>query len=274
VDAAVDLAALASDPVRAALGELAASPTVSGDEPMAALVRAARLRAKDPGTVAAFQKGLASKDAAAVAEALLLAGNARATDLLGAVARLADDARPLPKPVESRWSDTKTETSPDGTVTSTSTPVSLATVGAVALEAANRMCVSTLPEWVAWWYEPEKAERFGRGAEGVRRLKAFVAEDAKAEKAKAIRGLAAVEAVLATIRRGEEEAEAWSLVSATFDRSWTLTGTLGGKPSRHGVAPDGRVTSSRRSGPFIVRSPAISSSRSASERRAEGCAGR
>lgn len=245
VEGARDLAAFRSDAVRAALRELAADADVSANEALAGPVRAARVRAGDPEAVAALEKALTSKEAATVAEALLLAGGARATALLARVSRLVDDKRPLPKAIPSQWPDTKTETTPDGTTTSSTIPVELGTVGEVAIEAANRICATTLPEWVAWWYEPEKGARFGRGADGVRLLKAVLAEDAKAEKAKARRVLDAIETVLASLRAGEGGPEtSWKLVGVAFDKTWTITGSIDGKPSKHTVSADGKVTRS------------------------------
>ena len=242
-EGARDLAAFRSDAVRATLGELATDAEVAANAALSTAVRAARVRAGDPGVLADLEKALTSKDPAVASEALLLAGDARATALLARVSRLLDDKRPLSKPVPSQWPETKTDTTPDGTTTSNTIPVELETVGAVALEAANRMCATTLPDWVAWWYEPEKGARFGRGAEGIRLLRAVLAEDAKAEKAKAMRALDAIEAVLASLRDGESGPESgWKLVGVAFDKTWTITGTVDGQPSKHTVAADGNVT--------------------------------
>lgn len=243
VEGARDLAAFRSDAVRTRLKELAADAEVAANGALSAAVRAARVRAGDPMPLADLEKALTSKDPTIVSEALLLAGDARATTLLARVSRLLDDKRPLAKAVPSQWPDTKTETTPDGTTTSNTIPVELKTVGEVALEAANRMCATTLPDWVAWWYEPEKGARFGRGAEGIRLLRAVLAEDAKAEKAKAMRALDAIDAVLSSLRGGEGGPETtWKLVGVAFDKTWTITGTVDGQPSRHTVTPDGKVT--------------------------------
>lgn len=242
VAAAVDLGALGDDAARAALAELAADPDVEASAPDAARVRAARFRAGDREVVAAVEKDLASKDPAAVAAALLLVGDARATRHLATASRLAGDGRALATPAASQWSVTTTTTHADGGTTTTSEPVALPTVGAVAVEAANRMCATTLPGFVAWWAEPERGPRFGHGPAGAKRLAAFLAEDAKAEKAKARRGLDAVARVLASLRPAASPETSFEFAGATFDRVWTVTATLGGAPVRHVVAADGTVT--------------------------------
>ena len=172
VEGALEVASARTDAVRAALKALAADDAVAKDEALSTLVGAARVRAGDPESLALLDKALASKDPSIVAHGLLLAGDARATTLLARIGRFVDDKRPLPKAVRSKWSDTKTTTTSDGTTTSNTLPVELGTLGEVALEAANRMCATTVPDWVAWWYEPEKGPRFGRGVDGARLLKA------------------------------------------------------------------------------------------------------
>ena len=241
VEGALEVASARTDAVRAALKALAADDAVAKDEALSTLVGAARVRAGDPESLALLDKALASKDPSIVAHGLLLAGDARATTLLARIGRFVDDKRPLPKAVRSKWSDTKTTTS-DGTTTSNTVPVELGTLGEVALEAANRMCATTVPDWVAWWYEPEKGPRFGRGADGARLLKALLAEDAKAEKAKARRALDAVEAVLATLRGGSGPESTWTLVAVAFDKTWSISGSVDGHPAKYVVAPDGTVT--------------------------------
>ncbi len=104
------------------------------------------------------------------------------------------------------------------------------------------MCATTLPEFVAWWAEPEHGPRFGHGAEGAKRLAAFLVEDGKAEKAKARRGLEAVARVLASLRATASPEQAYVFTGATFDRVWTVHGTRDGKPVHHVVAADGAVT--------------------------------
>lgn len=242
LEAAVDLGALADDAARAALTELAADPDVVAAPEAMARVRAARVRAGDREVTAAVEKDLASKDPAVVAAALLVLGDARATRQLATAARLAVDARVLREPAASQWTVQTTTTGPDGGSTTTSEPVPLRTVGAVAVEAANRMCATTLPGFVAWWAEPEHGPRFGHGDDGRKRLAAFLTEDAKAEKAKARRGLDAVARVLASLRAAASPEVEYVFGGATFDRVWTVTGTLGGQPTRHVVGVDGVVT--------------------------------
>ena len=238
------LAALCTDGVRSALRETAAIDAFLADGPPKAALRAALVRAGDAASVADVRKGLASKDADETARALLLAGDARASvDFLADAARLADDARKLAARAPSQWPDTRVTKSDDGlTTTSESVAVELTTVGDAAVEAANRMFATTLPEWTAWWYELEKGPRFGRGADAVKRLRAFAAEDAKAVKAKAARAGDAVSAVHRALRRKQAEGGDWTLVAVAFDKAWTVTYTLDGAAGTALVDAGGTVT--------------------------------
>src|SRR6185295_5480170 len=154
--------------------------------------------------------GLASKDVAELAKALVTAGNGRAIEFVGDAARLADDARPLAAAVASMWPETRTTKSADGNSTTSETvPVNLTTVGELAVEAANRMGASTLPDSVLWWYEIEKGPRFGRGAESVKRVRQFAAAEAQAVKAKAVGGFGAVAALKSALRPSAPDMAEW-----------------------------------------------------------------
>jgi hypothetical protein len=242
-DSALSIAALASDAARAALRATATLEDFQADGPRKDVVRAALVRAGDAASVAEVRSGLASKEPDEVVKALLLVGDARAVDFLVDVARLTDDPRKPASPPESRWPDTKATKSADGnTETSESVAVPLATVGDAAVEAASRMFRSTLPEMTAWWYELEKGPRFPRGPDARRRIRQFVAEDAKAAKAKAPRASAAVAAVWAALRPKSEEGAEARLVSVAFDKQWSVAYTLDGKPGSATVDASGRAT--------------------------------
>ena len=73
-------------------------------------------------------------------------------------------------------------------------------------------------ETTAWWYELEKGPRFGRGLDAVVRVRAFAAADAKAQRAKALRASAAVDAVWAALRAKAPEGAEVRLVATTFDK--------------------------------------------------------
>jgi hypothetical protein len=245
VEAARGLAALKTDRVREALRELAADSDVAAQFGAADRVRAALLRSGDAATVAAVRKALASKDADEVAATLVVVGDSHAADdFLADVARLVPDKRKLATPLESAWPDTKTTTSADGLTTTTErVPVPLTTVGDAAFDAANRLCATGLPEFVAWWAEPEKGMRFARGAEGTKRLQAFVAEDAKAVAAKAMRACTAVAAVTRAVRRAtqSEGGTDWRFEAAVFAKTWTVTYVLDAKAGSVTVDAAGKV---------------------------------
>ncbi len=219
---ALAVAGLRTEKVRAALRALAASEEVKSDASRSAEVRAALIRGGDPAALAELRTALTSKDPATVADALLVAGDARDAALLPEIAKLAADARALAEPRTSRWNEEK-RTESGGVTTFTSSPVELATVGDVAVEAANRIHASPLPGFVAWWYELEKGPRFGRGAEAARRVAAYVAEDAKALKAKARRAGEAVALVIRSLRKPESEMTSFVLSGVAFDKVWTVT---------------------------------------------------
>jgi hypothetical protein len=243
VEVALSVAALATDAVRAELKKLAANDAVASAGAPHDVIRAALVRAGDPGAVAELKKGHASKDSGEVAKALLTAGDARAVEFVGDAATLAADSRVLATSAVSRWSETRTTKSADGlSTTSETVPVNLKTVGEVALEAACRMGASTLPDSVTWWYEIEKEPRFGRGADAVKRLRQFAAADAKAAKAKAIGGFAAVAAVQAALRPGAPEMAEWKLTAVAFDRGWTIEYRMGEAAGAATVDATGRVT--------------------------------
>lgn len=242
-DSALAFGALATDAARAALRALLAEETVGASSALRETVRAALVRAGDGASIAEVRKGLASKEAAEAAAALLRAGDARATSFLAEAARLADDPRKLTAPVPSRWSETRTTRSEDGLAARTETlPVRLDTVGAAAVEAANRMFATTVPDWVAWWYEIEKGPRFGRGPGAVKLLRQVAADDARAAKPGAPSFETAVRAVQSAVRPTAPEMAEWKLVSAAYDRGWEIGWTLGGAPGTASVDAAGRVT--------------------------------
>ncbi|MCE9637292.1 MAG: hypothetical protein K8T90_16425 [Planctomycetes bacterium] len=243
VGSAISIAALGTDAARAALRELAAVDAFLASGPPNDAIRAALVRSGDAAAVADVRKGLASKDVGDVAKSLLLAGDARATEFLADAARLADDVRKLPAPIASHWSETKTTKSEDGLTTRSDTiPVNLATLGDIAVEAANRMGASTLPGWVAWWYEIEKGPRFGRGVDGAKLVRQVAAEDTRAAKTKAPGLYRAIAAVQAAVRPTVAAMSEWKLVSATFDRGWTIAYRIGDAPGTATVDGAGKVT--------------------------------
>jgi hypothetical protein len=243
VESALGIAALQTDAARASLRALAAADAVKGEESSAARVRSALVRSGDTPSMDAVRGGLGSKDADQVAKALLTAGDARAAEFLADAAKLADDARKLATPIASSWPETKVTKSADGLSSTTETvPVSLTTVGAVALEAASRMGATTLPEWVAWWAWPEKGARFGQGADGVARLRAFAAADAKAAPSKMPRAFTAVRAVVNLVAQTSGEVAEFRFESATFGESWTVTGSVNGTKTAFAVDIWGKAT--------------------------------
>lgn len=241
VESARALAALGTEPVRSALRELAADEDVAGEPPAAAAVHAALLRAGDPAVLAATRAALGSKEPATAARALLLCGDARAArEFLAEAARLADDRRALDPPLESQWPERVTESAPDGMVRTTERPRALRTVGEAALEAASRMCATTLPDWVAWWREPERGPRFPQDAQGAKLVRAFVAADAAAGRAKALGACRAVGALVRALR-GDGEPHVFRLTGIAFDGSFGVEFEWDGAARRATVSSEGSV---------------------------------
>jgi hypothetical protein len=224
---ALAIAGLRTEKVRAALRALAANEEVRTGEVSGAEVRAALVRAGDAAAIAELRTALASKDAGTAADALLAAGAARDATFLAEIAKLAADTRALSAPRVSRWNEEKRIES-GGMTSITSSPFPLATVGDVAVEAANRIHASALPGFVAWWYELEKGPRFGRGADALKLLATYVAEDAEARNAKARGAGEAVALVIRSLRKPGAEMTSFVLTGVAFDKVWTVTYRLGG----------------------------------------------
>jgi hypothetical protein len=222
--------------LRALLGE------VGAEEGARQTVHAALLRAGDEATRGEVDAALAGSDVAAIVRALLCAGEARAAEYLPAAAALAGDLRPVTPPVRSAFGvRTRTEI-PGGFREETAYP-DLATLGAVALEAANRIVGPDTPGMIAWWYEIEETPRFGAGEDGARHLAAYVAEDRKAAEAGALRAETAIRQVLEHLRRtrGGEGGKV-RVTEVAFDGAWTIAGTADGGPWRASVSAKGEVT--------------------------------
>lgn len=225
-DAALSVAAYRSDAARTALANVLAAPDL--DEACRGRIEAALLRAGEPKPLAAAKAALQAKDAERVADALLLLGDARASEFLEEALRRASDGTKLKGERRSQFPEVTTSTAEDGTTTQTTTQPLLATVGEAALEAASRMVASTTPEQMAWWCDVERGPRFARGDEGAKLLRQWIAEDRKARKAKAVGAEEALLAVTRALRQqAPEDPIEMRLVSVAFDKAWTIRYRLG-----------------------------------------------
>ena len=231
--AAIALGGLRTEEVRRALREaVAAARTDAAAAHLVPLFEAALLRARDEATTKAHRADLGSKDADRVAAALLRAAEARETAFLADAARFAGDERPVANPVVSDWSVESVETNPDGGVTHRFDRPHRATLGAVALEAANRMVKSTTPDFIAWWYDLEKGPRFGFDAEAKGRIEAWVAAETSARKAKAPPSSEAVAALVRHLRQAGRGESTLAVTGASFEKGrWLLSYALDGAPA-------------------------------------------
>ena len=76
----------------------------------------------------------------------------------------------------------------------------------------------------------------------MKRLRQFVAADAKARKAKAVDAFAALLAVQDALRPTAPDMAEWKLVAAAFDQDWTVDFTLGDAAGRMTVDATGHAT--------------------------------
>lgn len=206
------------------------------------LVSGALLAAGDPDTVGAVKKGLRAKEPEAVATALKAVAHSHDPAWLPALSSLRTDERELPQKVRSHFKVRSTKEGPHGTIHMAVSP-ELATVGQLALEAANRVVQPDTPEMIAWWYELEKGPRFGFGEGGARKLRHHVSLDRKAADQGLPTASAAINAVLAAIRREDPEAKSFVLEKLGLGRkAWVVTATVGPEVVTATVDADGTVT--------------------------------
>lgn len=246
--ASLDVAAFRTDAVRTWLAALAAEADAAGKPPIVARVRAARIRAGDAAVTRRALDALDGDgdDAARCADALLALGESRRTEHLAAIARLADDGRALATPRPSAFTTKVREDLGGGRVRFKTERATLATIGDVALEAANRALRPTTPEQIAWWHEPERRPRFSLDASGRAAIAAHVAAESAAARAGAGDGRDAARRIFAAIRddprwRGDEPLDVRD-VALRFVDGWTMRAVIGGKPVEAALGTGGRVT--------------------------------
>lgn len=208
-------------------------------------IRGARLRAGDPAIRREVLAGLKSSDPDVCAAALSTLGDSRSPEFLAQVARFASDERRLTEPVKSRFRAKQIRKMPDGSTSQTIVSPELATVAAVALEAASCVVRPMTPERIAWWYGLEAGPRFHAECDGAKRLRAFVASDRKAARKKTIRGLDALGKLFDHIRASErgEAARKSKLknIDCSFSTQWRITYELAGVSYEATVGRKGEV---------------------------------
>jgi hypothetical protein len=237
------LAPMGTQKVRSALTELCRDKTISADDRHR--IRAALLRAGDPTMTKETRAALSDKDADRVARALLLLGDARAADQLVKISGLAGDERKLSTSLSSRFPVKKKEVLKNGWVRETTTYPDLATVGAVALEAASRAVSPTTPEQIAWWYELEKGPRFEQSKDGVAQLRNYVLADERAASSGAPRAGVAIQTVLDHLRKKKSEDLKVRIVSVSFAEVWEIGCVANGESRVVRVAASLEILSER-----------------------------
>ena len=238
--AASMLARLPDDAGLSLLQEMAARESLPGwARPP---VRGALLTAADSETVFAVNAELAAKEPADVADALKAIAHSHDSDWLSKLEALLSDERTLPQTVRSRFKVRSTKEGPNGTIHMATSP-ELATVGQLALEAANLVVRPDTPEMIAWWYELEKDPRFGLGEEGAQKLRHYVSLDLKAEQFRLPTASTAIDAVIAAIRREDPDADSFTLEKLNLSpKGWVLTATVGPETVTARVDAEGAVT--------------------------------
>lgn len=137
-------------------------------------LRVALVRLGVPAARKKLRSELRSKDPGVVAEALLVVGDAHASELLSEVITHATSDLRLKASLTSRWKrQVRTESEDGSSSTTRSLPRTLRTLGEVALEAASRLVACTAPGYVAWWHDPETPPRFDPERRGLELLRAY-----------------------------------------------------------------------------------------------------
>jgi hypothetical protein len=213
--AAIWLARWRTEAVRSALRQLLASKSVEGT--LLRHVEAALLRAGDEAVRKKVDAALKSDRGRPddLAQALLLAGDARALGYLDRAAHFVTSQRRLERPVRSAFQVEKRTKLPNGGQRIETSSPELGSLGEVALEAANRMVRPTTPEYIAWWYEMEKGPRF----EDAAQLQAYVAAGAEG-------ATAAVNALLAHLRQTREADTRVAIGTVSREGGWKISCTI------------------------------------------------